>query len=67
MGNFNANLIAIDRLKTIGYKGHIAATGVHDDQINILKRLGVNSVYNVFTEAGIGFADHICLSIPQKN
>ena len=66
MGNFNANLIAIDRLKTIGYKGHIAATGVHDDQISILKRLGVNSVYNVFTEAGIGFADHICISIPQK-
>ncbi|PLX09419.1 MAG: potassium transporter Kef [Marinilabiliales bacterium] len=67
MGNFNANLIAIERLKTIGYKGIIAATGVHDDQINILKRLGVNSVYNVFTEAGTGFADHLCLTIPEKN
>lgn len=66
MDNFNAKLIAIDRLQTIGYKGSIAATGVHDDQISVLKRLGVDAAYNTYTEAGTGFADHLCLTIPKK-
>lgn len=66
MDNFNAKLIAIDRLQTIGYKGSIAATGVHDDQISELRNLGVDAAYNTYTEAGTGFADHLCLTIPNK-
>ncbi|HOK37526.1 MAG: cation:proton antiporter family protein [Bacteroidales bacterium] len=63
MGNFQANLIAIDRLKEIGYPGKIAAAASHEDELNILKRLGVHFAYDIYSESGAGFAEHICMHL----
>jgi len=60
MDDHKSNLFAIKELKSINYHGKIAATARHDDDIRDLKKLGVDSVYNLYTEAGAGLADHIC-------
>jgi len=60
MDDHKSNLFAIKELKGIDYKGKTAATARHDDDIRDLKNLGVDSVYNIFAEAGTGLADHIC-------
>ncbi|MEA1887471.1 MAG: NAD(P)-binding protein [Bacteroidota bacterium] len=60
MDDHKSNLFAIKELKAINYQGKIAATAKHEDDIRELKKLGVDSVYNLYTEAGMGLADHIC-------
>ena len=60
MDDQKSNVFALKELKTIDYQGRIAATAKHDDDIAQLKKLGVDLVYNLYTEAGVGLADHIC-------
>ncbi len=60
MDDYKSNLLAIKELKRIDYKGKIAAIARHNDDIRELKKLGVDSVYNLYSEAGTGLADHIC-------
>jgi glutathione-regulated potassium-efflux system ancillary protein KefC len=63
MGNFKSNLIAINRLKYINFDGNVAAVAKHEDEIDHLKKLGVDSAYNLYSEAGVGFADHVCINL----
>jgi len=70
MDDHKSNLFAIKELKTADYQGKIAATARHDDDLRDLKKLGVDSVYNLYTEAGTGLADHICSNTtndPEKH
>ena len=60
MTNFSANKIAAMRLKHSHFSGRIAAVARYEDEIKALKELGVNSVFNIYEEAGIGFAEHVC-------
>ncbi len=60
LDDHQSNLFALERLKAINFTGHIAATARFDDEVQELKRLGVDSAYNLFSEAGIGFADQVC-------
>ncbi|MBS0010130.1 MAG: cation:proton antiporter, partial [Bacteroidales bacterium] len=60
MDDQKSNMFAVHGLKTINYNGRIAATASHEEDMNQLKKLGVDSVYNLYTEAGVGLADHIC-------
>jgi len=60
MDDHKSNMFAIKELRSIGYTGRIVATAKHDDDIKQLKKLGANSVYNLYSEAGVGLADHIC-------
>lgn len=57
--NLQANLDALEQLKTMSFPGCIAATARYQDEEERLRRAGATAVFNVYTEAGAGFADHI--------
>ena len=57
-----------ERLKAIEYNGILAATARYDDEVEELKVLGVHTALNFFTEAGVGFADHVpALRVPHDD
>lgn len=57
--DFNKNLFTITQLKEKNYQGHIAAIALYDEEIQELKEAGAEAVYNFYSEAGIGFAEHV--------
>jgi len=57
--NLQANLDALEQLKKISFPGRIAVTAGYRDDEKKLLRAGATAVFNIYTEAGNGFADHI--------
>jgi hypothetical protein len=57
--NLQANLDALDQLREVSFAGRIAATARYKDEKEHLQRLGVKAVFDVYTEAGAGFAEHV--------
>jgi len=57
--NLQANLDALDELRDISFPGRIAATARYPDEEELLRRSGATAVFNIYTEAGVGFADHV--------
>lgn len=55
----SANMIAAARLKEMGYKGCIAATAKFKDEEQALRDIGVDHTFNIYTEAGLGFANEL--------
>ena len=53
-----ANIAAIRQLRSKGFTGMIAATALFDDEIPDLEKAGVDAAFNLYGEAGLGFADH---------
>jgi hypothetical protein len=49
-----------DCLDQIGYVGKIAAVAYFEEDIKILREAGVDTAFNVFSEAGAGLAAHSC-------
>lgn len=60
------NLFAFEQLEANGYTGKIAATAKYDDQVTMLKEAGVHAAYNIYGEAGAGFANHVCELLNEK-
>jgi glutathione-regulated potassium-efflux system ancillary protein KefC len=60
MDDHHSNMDTIARLKSVNFKGMIAATAPFDDEVKELKEHGVHLAYNLYTEAGVGFADLVC-------
>ncbi len=54
-----ANMAAVERLRELGYQGKIAATSKYIDEEEDLKTLGVDCTFNIYTEAGRGFANDL--------
>lgn len=54
-----ANMNAALRLKDMGYRGRIAATTKFRDEEDALKAVGVEHTFNIYTEAGLGFASEL--------
>jgi predicted Kef-type K+ transport protein len=57
--NLQANLDALEQLREISFSGHIAATVRFPDEEKLLRQSGATDVFNIYTEAGAGFADHV--------
>lgn len=57
--NLQANLDALDQLRAISFPGRIAATARYPDEEEQLRQSGATAVFNIYTEAGAGFAEHI--------
>ncbi|MCU7843337.1 MAG: potassium transporter Kef, partial [Candidatus Thiodiazotropha sp. (ex Monitilora ramsayi)] len=57
--NLQANLDALEQLQSIAFSGHIADTAKYPDEEEQLRKMGITSVFNIYTEAGLGFADHV--------
>lgn len=53
------NLFAFNLLKATGFKGNVAATAKFDDQVEMLKAAGLDAAFNIYGEAGAGFANHV--------
>ncbi len=62
--NHAENLVAAERLKSLGFRGILAATAFHDDELEELRAVGVQAAFNFFAEAGKGFAEHVCSNVP---
>jgi predicted Kef-type K+ transport protein len=60
MKNHSANRIAAQRLQRSHFSGRIAAIAHYDDELRELMELGVDDVFNLYAEAGTGFAEHVC-------
>jgi hypothetical protein len=63
MPDIHSNLYALERLQRYNFQGMIAATGRFDDEVELLKKQGVHSAFNLYAEAGVGFADHVCRNL----
>ncbi len=59
MPNIHELLAAVEMIKDTRFKGVIAAAVKHDDCVKRLNDAGVHSVFNVYAEAGSGFANHV--------
>lgn len=60
------NMYAFKQLKKIGYKGKAAATAKYDDQIAAMKAAGLDAAFNIYGEAGAGFANHVSEQLYTK-
>ncbi len=61
-----ANMTAVAQLTEIKFAGSIAATAKFDDEVEELKEAGAHAVFNLYAEAGYGFAEHVCEAIDAK-
>ncbi len=59
MPNSQANIISMEQINQFGYKGKIAAIVKYEDERAQLEQLGVDAAYNIYREAGTGFAHHV--------
>ncbi len=57
--NHAANLAVVRQLQQHNYTGHIAVTAKYADEVVDFNELGIESAYNIYAEAGSGFAGHI--------
>ena len=57
-----ANLDALAQLREIDFKGRIAATALYADEEAQLREAGATAVFNIYAEAGTGFAGHVAAS-----
>jgi len=58
--DFESKLHATKALKKRGYPGNIAAVAHFDDEVQPLLDAGLDTVFNMYSEAGAGLAAHIC-------
>ena len=60
MPKYEENLFATEQLKALGYGGKIAAIAKYPDEVAALRQAGVDRAYNLYAEAGAGFAEDVC-------
>lgn len=65
--NLQANLDALEQLKEISFPGRIAATATYPDEEERLRQSGATVVFNIYTEAGAGFANHVEMLSDKTN
>lgn len=53
------SLMVLRRLEQVGFSGRVAAIARFADEIEALRDAGAQTVYNINTEAGSGFAAHV--------
>lgn len=66
MPKHQANMFAVEQLRKAEFRGGIAAIAMYDDQREELLRAGVHAAYNIFGEAGAGFAEHVYETAQEK-
>ena len=62
-----ANIVAAKSVSELPQIPKLAATVRYNDEIEPLKKAGVNFVFDIFDEAGKGFSNHVCEMIETKN
>ncbi len=59
------NVTVLERLAQVSYNGRVAATAKFPDEVDALKAAGATTVFNIYTEAGAGFAAHVTSELPE--
>jgi len=59
MPNHQGNQLAMEQLKLRHYTGKIAAIAAYPDQVDTIRELGVDAAFDMYHEAGSGFAKHV--------
>lgn len=54
-----ANLNVLEQLRAISFPGKITAVARYPDEVEILKQAGATEAYDIYTELGTGFAEHV--------
>jgi len=52
-------LSVIEQLEAARFTGRVAATARYPDDVEALRQAGAATVFNIYTEAGTGFAAHV--------
>lgn len=60
MPHHQGNQMALEQLQNKQFSGQIAAIAEYSDQVDELLSKGVDAAFNVYSEAGSGFAKHVC-------
>ncbi|USD59877.1 cation:proton antiporter [Vibrio sp. SCSIO 43140] len=60
MPHHQGNQTALELLQKKQFKGQVAAIAAYPDQLAELEEMGVNAAFNIYSEAGSGFARHVC-------
>ncbi len=63
MPKLSENVFAARHLKAEGFDGLIGAIAQFRDDEPVLQEAGVDLVFNLYAEAGAGFAQHVCTGI----
>jgi predicted Kef-type K+ transport protein len=63
MNDHKSNMLAIGRLRKTSYNGRIAAIARFEDERKQLEKMEIDAVYDIYSEAGYGFANHVCHQI----
>ena len=58
MPKHQSNLAAARHLVDVGFPGQITAIAQFDDQVEELRQAGAHAAFNIYNEAGLGFAEH---------
>ncbi|WP_087021735.1 cation:proton antiporter family protein [Thaumasiovibrio subtropicus] len=66
MPHSHANAHALEHIKSRNYQGRIAAIAQYNEDVEELLALGVDAAFNVYREAGSGFARHVCQQLTQR-
>ncbi|CAE6890296.1 cation:proton antiporter family protein [Vibrio sp. B1FLJ16] len=66
MPHHQGNQTALEQLQRRNYKGQIAAIAEYPDQLDGLLEQGVDAAFNIYNEAGSGFARHVCQQLEPK-
>jgi hypothetical protein len=67
MPQHTANMNALNELRQRQFSGKIAATAMFDDEVEELKQAGAHAAYNIYAEAGFGYAEHICQALEEAD
>lgn len=57
--NLQSNLDAMEQLRQVSFSGRTAAIARFPDEVELLRESGAAAVFNIYTEAGAGFANHV--------
>jgi len=66
MPNQQENLYAVQQLRSSGYTGKLTAIAKYPDEAEALRQAGADSAFNLYAEAGAGFADNACAELPVE-
>lgn len=66
MPNIQENLTAVHQLQDVGYRGKVAAIAKYPDELEALRHAGVHAAFNLYAEAGAGFAEHVCTQLAPQ-
>ncbi|MBF0197653.1 MAG: NAD-binding protein, partial [Planctomycetes bacterium] len=54
-----SNRFVAKTIREMGISAHLASIATYDDQVDSLQKAGIDRVYNFYSEAGVGFAEHV--------